>query len=271
MPTSNQRQAHAPFANLYSELGNPSSLETQVLCGETVRVKAQYGEWIYVGVDLYDYYGYIHEDDLKSRMIMKAQHKVAVPQAIVYKDPTFKSEQVATLAMNSRIKITSKTNTPEGKMVRHHLGWIFADQVVGVQEFAPDFVDVAMQFLGLPYAWGWVCGRVDCSSLVMQSCIAAGIPCDRDVGPQSCNLGEEIHFFSYWDPHLVRGDLVFWTHGKGRHVVIMIDPVNCIHATIAEPYRRVVIQPLSDVIRDQERDGNGLPTMARRIPTYTAA
>ena len=103
----------------------------------------------------------------------------------------------------------------------------------------------------------------------MDALLACGCMCPRNVGEQAAQLGESIEFKADFS-NLQRGDLVFWTDPstKGRHVVIMVDTKRCVHSTIAAPHRGVLEQDLTEVIDAQERDGNGRPTLVRRLPKY---
>lgn len=264
--TAHKRQIYATHADLFSKKDDPSSLETQVLCGETVELIRREGDWSLIQADLDSYSGYVRESEL-SPMIRRPSHRTKSLRSVVYKLPTFKSEQVGELAMNSRILVSDYHETGEGVMVQCHLGWVFDDQLIDTQYEFDDFVTQAMKFLETPYGWGKRFLLVDCSALVQQACVACGVPCERDVGPQSMSLGVEFPLGAGGTGYS-RGSLIFWTQDKGRHVAIMLDNTHCIHATIAPPHRGVVIQPLAEVIHDQLRDGNGVPTVHRRLQDY---
>ncbi len=260
-------QVRLPYADLRNKPSVDGGLETQVLHGEAMRVLGREAGWLHVETILDDYKGYVWELDLSPTM-QSSTHKIMVPRAVVYQEPSFKSAAEFELNMNARIYVRERLETQEGLMMRCALGWLYADQVIGVHQYASDFVAVAMQFLETPYGWGWRSSKVDCSALLQHALIATGISCPRNSGQQAASLGKQIPFPKEGEYYL-RGDLVFWTEAKGKHIVIMVDGVNCIHATIAPGRRGVVLQPLSQVIEEQERDGNGRPTICRRIPTYS--
>ena len=262
-------------AGLYREPSASAPLETEVLFGERVRVlEVGTADWVQVTTKLDAYTGYLRAKYLLPADMRSPTHLVSVAQMALYREPNFKSASTEdiVLPMNARVSVFETAETPEGLMFDvSGLGWAFVDQVRPIDAYVPDFVAEASKLLGTAYRWGSRSrGFVDCSSLVQAGCIAAGIPCPRDVSQQVGTLGEAISFASDFS-NLLRGDLVFWTHKKGRHVAIMIDTTNVLHATIAPPHRGAVIQPLQNVIADQARDGNGPVTAVRRFPDYEPA
>lgn len=260
------RQVHLPYADLRSQASADAGLETQVLHGETVNVIGREGEWLHIESTLDQYVGYMRELDL-SPIIQSSTHKIRLPRGVVYGQPSYNSRLGFELNMNSRISVRETRETPEGLMLKCSLGWIYADQVMGVHQYEKDFVAVALLFLETPYGWGWRSSFIDCSALLQHACILTGTLCPRNSGQQATTLGRQVPFPEEGESYL-RGDLIFWTEGEGRHVVIMVDGVNCVHATNAEKIRRVVLQPLSEVIEYKKRKNGSLPTVCRRLPNY---
>jgi len=270
-----------PYAGLYNkpdkdwDLHEANLLETEVLHGERIEVIENDGEWAKVRALLDNYPGFVRMKDLVPECERHpTTHLVNVPQVALYTGCTFKStlsEESLTLPMNARVHAQSTFQTPEGNMLcLEGLGWVFEDEMRPIDTYEPDFVAVAKKLLGARYKWGARSGvLLDCSAHLQAACIAAGRDCPRNVG-QQVELGEPVDFARDFS-NLVRGDLVFWTHGKGRHIAIMDDPVNAQHVTIAAPYRGGVLQPLAGIIADQARDGNGPVTAVRRFADYHPA
>lgn len=253
---------------LRREPNDDAALETELPFGEIFDIESEREGWVYGTVRVDGYRGYARLDDLSSHLLTPT-HRIKEAHVPTYKEASFKKGRLMTLHMNSLVTVPEgsahRVETPEGVLLQAERGgWIFEDQLRPIHEFAPDFVAEALKFVGTPYEWGGKGAAVDCSALLQTACLAAGIMVPRDCLPQSEAVGTPIVDLTS-DPTLRRGDLVFWTRDKGRHVVIMIDGTHCVHATIAKPHRGVVVQPLSDVIADQRRDGNGEPTIRRRV------
>lgn len=270
----NAYEVFAPVADLRGEPNKYGSLESQALIGERVTVTAydaKWNGWARARTERYRNENYIRIDALGDAGRVPRTYRVAVPTAILCRRPRFKEAAVEQLPLNGRVALDQWQDTPEGEMVRvDGRGWGFRDQFVPVDERPRDFVLEAERLLGAPYLWGGMtyAGGLDCSAVVLNACLAAGIDCERDCVPQSKTLGEAIDF-DPGAPDLRRGDLPFWTGGKkGRHVGIMLNGTDLLHATIAPGIRRVVVQPLAQVIADQSRDENGPITVVRRIPGY---
>lgn len=260
---------------------DPSAeLDTQIIFGETVEILERRDIWALVRAELDDKEGWIQAPDTLLTSIESVPvptHRVTHSRAMVYREPNFRSAPVTVLSMNSLIAVGENQDSPRGEgnytqvlgLVGEPQAWIPSDRICAKKNRnSLDFVEEAMKFLGVLYGWGFrdASPGIDCSALLQQSLIACGVRCPRDCRPQSEELGEQV----YSDVRR-RGDLVFWTERKGRHVVIMLDHRRCIHATIAPPYRGVVIQTLSDVILDQSCNDNGFPTVFRRFPDYQFA
>ncbi len=264
-----KRRVAVPTTDLFDGTGAKARVDTQCLYGETVEILEQKGRFARVRADLDGYEGYVARKDL-GLCDTAPTHRIRVPQAIVYAEPCFKDRERAELAMNSQIAVASCQKTSEGEMacIPDLNGWVFLDQLTPVGTHEKDFVVTALMFLTMPYGWGRRSSHIDCSGLLQQALIASGISSPRDCVPQSESpvLGERLDI----PPRLYgleRGDLVFWTEKKGRHVVIMVNDRECVHASIAAP-RRVRVEPLQKVVSDQLRDGNGRPTVLRRFPQY---
>lgn len=256
-------QVVVPAAGYYSDPHNPGSLETHALFGEKLKLLGEQGDYFEAQSSLYATPGFVHRKDVDIRYVTPT-HRISVPYANVYQGPNFKSGAASMLCLNAQVHVVGGTTTPEGEMLQvEGLGWVFKEHLIRIGQFLKDYVEVAQaRITPLPYTWG---GRFypDCSALVMDSLLACGIKCPRNVSEQIVELGEPVGSEPNF-MNLQRGDLVFWK----RHVVIMTDMWHCVHSTIAPAYRRVVEQDLLEVIYEQERDGNGGPTLIRRLPNY---
>jgi len=265
----------APAARFFAEPDMKGPVETDVLFGETVEVLGEHGPFYKVSFPLYASPGYVFKGDARRaelhRRSVSPKHRVIVPRANIYTNPSFKFPDPNGLAlpMNALVRIIDRQPSPEGYMAYvDGLGWLFADQIVSTDNFHKDYVEVACRYVGsmASYTWG---GRMfpDCSGLVQQALIACGIACPRNTGEQMTMLGKEIgtdeHDFSYR-----RGDLVFFHDPSAnvRHVVIMVDDSRCVHASIMSATRAVAIEPLSAVIAQQFKGSRNAPTMIRRFP-----
>jgi hypothetical protein len=263
-------QVGVSCTGVYEEPSEFAPIGTMALFGETVSLLGTGGTWANIVADLDKYPGSIRQEHLVRPFA--ATHSVNVPIAAVYHEANFKKPLLSfPLYFNSRVRVEEAVDTPEGKMCRvKGAGWVFADHLCDLGYRAPDFVAEMLRLVEFPYLWGARGWAYDCSSALQAACIAAGIDQTRDCGPQSRTLGEAIDFAQDFS-NLRRGDLAFWTEGKGRHVVVMVDRERCVHGTVAYPHRKFLVQPLREVIADQARDGNGPVTIVRRFPDYRPA
>lgn len=257
-------QVNVPFAGYYSQPNYHTELETQLLFGEEVTVIEELPVLCKVQSGLYRTPGYVETKSLR-QTLYSPTHRVMWPLVNVYLRADFKSPNLQTLAMNSLLSLRESTHTPEGIMLKFDgVGWIFANEVM-LDSAAKDsdYVELLLRYVNLPYTWGGVYFP-DCSGMVQQALRPRLKQCFRNCS-DLIQLGMEADTDART---LMRGDMVFFMNGKSRHVVVMVDGVNCVHASILN--RRVLVEPLVNVMRAQReaKYGTGEISAVRRFPWY---
>ena len=238
--------------------------DTQLLYGETVRVfYANPAGWAWVQSDWDDYVGWCPYDVLTLDAPTVATHVVRAVRTPVYGGPTIKGDVRCFLSMNAAVRAGAERDgfleTPLGYVWAGHLRAADAPPA----ERATDLVQIARDFLNLPYIWGGrSCDGVDCSGLVQMAAMACGISCPRDSDMQEAGFGEPIGTADMSDFRY--GDLLFW---KGHVGFVAADPGDnaqtLLHAN--GHHMAVVEEPLAPALeRIAERSFGGL-TAARRI------
>ena len=265
---SKLKQIGTSTTQVSKEISADSLIKIELLFGEQVEVLEEGERTKIRTVNSDAYEGYLDAHHLVD--CFENTHRVSVRSAPTYYTASFKNPtEGEPLYLNSLVRVVDSKETPEGLL--HKLegnGWVFASQLVEKTHRAADYVEECLKFLGDSYGYERRGALIDCSTLVQAGCIAVGIECPYDVkSGQMEKLGEEVPLREELD-NLQRGDLIFWTQDKGSHVVIMINEKECLHATIANPYRKALVQPLSEVVHDQARDNNGPITGVRRFPQY---
>lgn len=224
---------------------------TELLFGETFDIDRTENGWAFGKCGHDGYRGWCVADGLAAGP--PPSHRVTALRAFLYPDPDFKRPPLRALSLGALITAIADR---DGFVRIDGGGWIASVALSPVDQWAPDWADTALRFVGVPYLWG---GRsslgLDCSGLVQVSLAAAGITVPRDSGDQARVAGQPI------DPAsgLTRGDLVFFP----GHVAIMTDDIACVNAS-SDPMA-VVVEPLADLAaRLERREGNGI-LGARRV------
>lgn len=244
----------APVADVHDAPDVAAGIDTQFLCGDSVRVFERKEGWAWVQGERDGYVGYVDEAAI-GRPRDTPTHVVCVPRSFVYPEAELKAPPTTVHSMGARLAITGETEKRNTRYALLESGEaMIAAHLSPADAPAPDYVAVAKQFLHTPYQWGGASGfGIDCSGLVQFSLFMAGHAAPRDTDMQAGELGTEI------DPQagLKRGDLVFW---RG-HVAILADSETVIHAS--GHAMAVVREPLAEAIR-RIAEIYGQPTLYRR-------
>ncbi|WP_299868780.1 C40 family peptidase [uncultured Hoeflea sp.] len=217
---------NVPVAAIRPRPEADSSIDTEVLFGETLSMFERMDGWAWVQLDSDHYVGYVDETVLVDGP-NDATHVVAAPRSFVYPGADLRFPPEHALSMASRVKVTGTALTRGTEYALLDDGSaMIAGHLLPVGEIANDDpVSVAALFLNTPYLWGGRSGfGIDCSGLVQMALAMTGKSAPRDSDQQAAHLGEEI------DPArdgLMRGDLVFW---KG-HVGFLEDEQTLLHAS----------------------------------------
>ena len=134
--------------------------------------------------------------------------------------------------------------------------WFRAGDLVKVP-YAGDPVEVALEFIGVPYVWGGRHGGgIDCSGLVQIGAMLAGRACARDTKDQVNSYGTLIGGFDA--PDRKRGDVLY----VPGHVAILTGPYEAVHADGKAGL--VHVQDLETIVRNR---GHDLDAVTIRRPT----
>ncbi len=231
-----------------------ASLDTELLFGEQVMVYETDRDWAWVQAVRDGYVGYVPADALTAD-VRAATHKVSAIGTFVYPAADIKAPATLHLSLGSELMVV-ESHGPLLKLNRD-AGFVVARHLAEIARAAPDFVDVAERFIGVPYLWG---GRtrlgLDCSGLVQIALQSAGRTCPRDSDMQQAEVGALVLVPADLEG-LERGDLVCWP----GHIGIMIDGVMLLHANAH--HMAVVAEPLADAADRIARSGHAIAAVKR--------
>lgn len=223
--------------NLHAQPRRDDGLDTQLHCGQMFIVYEEREGWAWGQVDFDGYVGYVPADAL-SKNPVPTTHRVTALRSFVYPGPSIKLLPVDTLSLNAEVAVERQHDgfavTPAG--------YIFGRHISPKDQLTEDVVECALDFLGIPYLWG---GRtsfgIDCSGLVQEAFLCAGMTVPRDADLQEKSIGQRINEDNSLNG-LRRGDLIFWD----RHVGIMVDGQTLLHANAH--HMCVAEEPLSKAV-----------------------
>jgi cell wall-associated NlpC family hydrolase len=188
--------------------------DRQLLWGDAFDVFEQQGDWSQGRTEKDGYKGFVKTADLEP--FTAKTHWVSSLSSHAYAAPNLKSADQICLPFGTQVTVATHNGafceTPQGYIPQQHLRPIGA--------YLTDPVSVAMMFLGTPYLWGGnSASGIDCSGLVQATCLACGLECPGDTGPQQ-------EFFISFSGDWGKGQLIFWP----GHVALTISRDKLIHA-----------------------------------------
>lgn len=234
------KQIYKSSSPIFNEPNKSSSIETEALFGEKVKIINKKRDWEYCELLTDNYLGWIKTADLGENYF--TTHRVLVSRTFAYSEPNIKSRPINYFSMGSKIKckIFNK-NWHKVSLNKNDKfeTFIQTKDVVKKSHKVKDWVSSIEILKNTPYKWG---GRdtigLDCSSLIQLGLQTHRYKFPRNSSDQrkSCCKNVDINDIS-------RGHLIFWD----GHVGVMVDKKNILHANAH--FMKVVIEPLKEVIK----------------------
>jgi len=235
----NTGQALVSRIPIYEAADKSSMQISQLLYGELYDVyeaiDIKGSDWHLIQSQRDHYVGYIYVNEITPPDFI-SNAKVSKLSTVLYAKPNMKSEVLYELPLGaelhilteaSTINVTSETQHPDYYFSPSLEAWVFKKHLLLNGQYHLDPVEIARQFIGLPYVWGgrsgWGC---DCSSLVQLCYELCGchLPRDSDLQIQFTSAFENK---SLTMDKIQAGDLLFWP----GHVAIASSSTKLIHAT----------------------------------------
>ena len=245
-----------------------AALDTEALRGERVTVYEDNGEgWCWGQIVSDGYVGWLPANALRPPGA-PATHRIAVLRSLEFSGPSIKAPLLAALSLGCRVAVAPpQNNSPAVRDAGAKLARLATGGYVPIRHLAaigtvePDFVAVALRFVGVPYLWGGKTSLgIDCSGLVQVALTAAGIGCprDSDLQAQSFASSPPVELAA-----LKRGDLVFWP----GHVAIACDEHTLLHANAF--HMAVAVEPAADAVSRIRQAGSEIAVIRRVADAVT--
>lgn len=249
------RQAHviAPLCDLRRDPRPDCGIDTQLICGASVRVFEEENGWSLVQADDDGYVGWTSAAALHDGSFTPT-HVVSAPRTFVYPGADLRFPALRALSMGSRLEISGEAVTRGTRYLLTPGGEaLIANHLHPIGEHEKDYVEVARRLLGSPYLWGGNSAfGIDCSGLVQLAMQMCGRNVLRDSDMQAASLGAVIDPGPNLDA-LQRGDLVFWRghvamvegdghilHASGHSMLVTSEPLMSAIARIASLYEEPI-------------------------------
>jgi len=230
-----------------------AELGTQNLMGTVVRIVDSDGYWLKVESPE-PYTAWITDMGLAEMTETQLKEYMAAPKFIVtaeyshvFVSPSEKGGRVCDLVMGD---ILRKTGAKKGKFTGVRLpsgqtGWVRKDAVTDFRSWAgksrptaDNIVDLALEFVGVPYFWAGTSPKgFDCSGLTRTVFFMNGVLLPRNSSQQA-KIGDPVDISKVADGDfsaLKKGDLLFFGNrdtGRVTHVAIYMGDNHIVHSSL---------------------------------------
>ena len=203
-------QVCVAFTDLRSKPNRDAGIDTQLLCGDRVKVFEENDDWIWARKEEDGYVGWIERSAVTDKL-SNATHRVCVPRTFLYPGADFKLPHHGIRSLGTGLAIVGEHENRGMRYFETDTGdAVFANHVCPIDQHMPDYVSAAELLLGTPYLWGGSTAfGVDCSGLVQLAMKVSGHKVLRDTDMQAATIGEPFAL-DEGQSTLQRGDLVFW-------------------------------------------------------------
>ncbi len=238
-----------PIINLHKKKNLKSSIDTQLLYGDSFHVIKGFGGWKKIRIKQDKYIGYIKNK--KFTKPFKPNYKVSVLKASLYSRPSTKKKLRKFLPYQSRLKIVKK----KGKFGKFEKYWIKTSDLKKTNFKNKNIFKDIKLFKGIKYLWGGKSFKgIDCSALVQIFFNYNNKYCPRDSKDQEKFFKKKIKL-----KNIMKNDMIFW---KG-HVAVALSKSELIHAY--GPMRKVVIMKIKKTIERIHKTAKLKVTSIKRI------
>jgi len=222
---NNTYQIILPSSSLMAKPNDFSTLETECLYGETIKVLSHHEDWINCQLLTDNYIGWLKKNSI-GRTI-NSNFRIIVPRTFVYFEANSKSQVNFELSIGCRIK-ASNYNEQWSKVFLdskdlHNIGYIPKNHIIKITKKYNDWVSVAESLINTPYKWGGKDSKgIDCSGLVQLA-----LQTQLLDFPRNTSFQKNMPYPIITDlEEIQRGMLIFWD----GHVAISLDKEKMIHA-----------------------------------------
>jgi hypothetical protein len=237
-----------PVINLYKKKSLKSEVVTQMIYGESFRVKNKSSEWLKIKIINDKYDGYIKKKNFSS--YFKPTHKVSVLFAKIYKKPNFRNA-IIKLPYASKIRI-DKINSQFSKFQDN---WIETKNIKPINYKNKNIFGDVKIFKDVKYIWGGKTFRgIDCSALIQVCFNFNNRFCPRDSDQQLKYFKKNANIKS-----IKKNDIIYW---KG-HVAVALSGKKLIHAY--GPQKKTVIMDIAKTIKLIKKTANLKIISVKRI------
>lgn len=224
---------------MYKTPSTKYSIETEGIFGEIFLVEKIEDDFAFGVLHTDNYRGWIKLNDL-TEVNTKPNYTIVNVNTLIKEKPDLKSKTLGNLSFGSKVSIINKKEDWSSFQFYYQnkkkIAYVYTNHIHDLsQKFNKCWVDLAENFINVPYKWG---GRsffgIDCSSLIQLSIMIN----KNKFFPRNSN---DQYLFSKKYGEITtsfkRGTLVFWE----GHVGVMLCDENILHANAY--HMKVQVEP----------------------------